>query len=70
MRTMEYEFIGQIIDIFEDFLADRGVSICNSEKPREYDDVIIYGSDYESLSRKLIELIDNWSIRNCLKYRV
>lgn len=70
MRTMEHEFIGQIIDIFEDFLTDRDVSIRNSGKPREYDGAIIYGSDYDSLSGKLIELIDNWGIRDCLKYRV
>ena len=39
------EFIGQIIDIFEDFLEEKGIEIPNDDREDE-NDAIIYGLDY------------------------
>ena len=48
------EFIGQIIDIFEDFLA---------KKPGyDKNDVIIVGSDYDTLSAQLTAMMQNWDV--------
>ena len=51
------EFVGQIIDIFEDFLEERGVMITNSEREESAEDnsAIIYGSDYGELSDSAVK---------------
>lgn len=46
------EFIGQIIDIFEDFLETAG-----SEE-----DAVIVGKDYEQLKKALTKMAKNWKI--------
>lgn len=64
------EFIGQIIDIFEDFLADKGIEIPNPEKENDRDSyenpdeeiAILYGSDYGELQTALENMMDNWNI--------
>lgn len=59
------EFVGQIIDIFEDFLDERGIILDNPE--RDDSDSIpeetanIYGSDYGELQDALEEIIGKWS---------
>jgi len=54
------EFIGQIIDVFEDFLDDRKIQVDNPEQKETDDPVaIIYGSDYGELRDK-IENILKW----------
>lgn len=58
------EFIGQVIDIFEDFLAEKGIEVPNSEKEDNrhgYDNpdeemAILYGSDYSEIQTALEEL--------------
>jgi hypothetical protein len=55
------EFVGQIIDIFEDFLEAKGVDIPNDEKEQDSDAAIIYGSDYGDLYQQIEELLVNWS---------
>lgn len=58
------EYIGQIIDIFEDFLTKRSINIDNIEKedqdPNEC--AIIYGTDYGELQTALESLMKNWRI--------
>jgi len=59
------EFIGEIIDIFEDFLEERGITINNPEKHEDGDDenaAIIYGSDYGELQTQLEGLMAGWGI--------
>ena len=48
------EFIGQMVDIVEDFLEEKGVIIDNPEKKDEPDEAtaIIYGSDYDNLAEQ------------------
>ena len=62
------EFLGQIIDIFEDFLAERGVMLQNEERlsAMEQDNqdtvAIIYGSDYGSLQDDLTCMLASWDV--------
>lgn len=60
------EFIGQIVDIFEDYLADRGIGLENSERDEalaegEYEDeteaAIIYGSAYDLIGNPVEEIL-------------
>lgn len=59
------EFIGQIIDTFEDFLEEKGIDIPNDEKDDRDDPdsaAIIYGTDYGNLQSALEELMLNWGV--------
>lgn len=57
------ELIGQIIDIFEDFLEDHNINIPNEERGGDIDDpAIIYGSDYGQIQEELLELLKAWKI--------
>lgn len=62
------EFIGQIIDIFEDFLTEKNITLENPEKEENQDvqpdeeQAIIYGSDYGELQTNLESLLKNWNI--------
>lgn len=61
------EFIGCIIDIFEDFLDKNGATL---EPPEESDEMEldggtntnIYGSDYDSISDSLEALLRSWKV--------
>ena len=57
------ELIGQIIDIFEDFLDEKGITIANPEKEGCDDNpAVIYGSDYGDLEDDIRETLANWNI--------
>lgn len=61
------EFVGQIIDIFEDFLTDRHIILDNPEREEDPDAdseeiAIIYGSDYSELQESLEALLLNWNV--------
>ena len=59
------EFLGQIIDVFEDFLTERGVEQFNNE-PQEDNDpdsqVYIYGNDYYEIEDALEEIMERWNV--------
>ena len=61
------EFLGQIIDIFEDFLTNRGIVLENDE--RDFDEDLdeeesanIYGDDYDELHDNLENMMCNWGV--------
>ena len=62
------EFIGEIIDIFEDFLAEKGIDIPNPEKEENQplesaeEQAIIYGTDFDDLESNIETLLINWDI--------
>lgn len=59
------EFIGQIIDTFEDFLEEKGIDIPNDEKDDRNDPesaAIIYGTDYGNLQSALEGLMLGWGV--------
>ena len=58
----EGELVGQIIDIFEDFLTEKKVNLYNADKQGEPDEAIIYGNDYDFLDKKIRVLMDNWNV--------
>lgn len=58
------EFIGQIIDIFEDFLDERGIVLDNPDRDADNkngDCSNIYGMDYGDLQQSIEQTLINWS---------
>ncbi len=55
------EFIGQIIDIFDDFLEEKGINIPNEEKEESENPAVFYGSDYGEVQSQIESLLYNWS---------
>lgn len=56
------EFIGNIIDIFEDFLEEKGIDIPNNEKEDSENPAIIYGTDYGILQTDLEDMMERWGV--------
>ena len=65
------EFVGQVKDIFNDFLAEHGVErddLGNHEPadPLDEDDhdysVVIYGSQYDEIARSVKSMLENWDL--------
>lgn len=59
------EFVGQLIDIFEDFLEKRHVVLDNPEKfeDEELEDAaIIFGSDFDELADRIEDTLQNWGV--------
>jgi len=62
------EFIGQIIDTFEDFLDEKGVFIENSERDAdeeitgENNCAIIYGEDYGRIADDIRSILARWGL--------
>lgn len=57
------EFIGQLIDVIEDFLEDRGITLPNPEKEDcDEDAAIIYGSDYGDLQTGFEHVLSAWNL--------
>lgn len=63
------EFVGQIIDAFEDFLAERNIVLPNDEiddavaDGADADEVaVIYGTDYGQLQTAIEEILNQWSL--------
>lgn len=58
-KTEVEEFIGQIIDEFEDFLAQKNVCIT---EPAEEDEAILTGDNYDKLKTRLEKMLMEWGI--------
>ena len=61
------EFIGQIIDLFEDFLEDRHIDLKNPELQEDLnlppdEAAIIYGSDYGELQDGIEKILEGWGL--------
>lgn len=61
------EFIGCIIDIFEDFLDEKGAILEPPKKSYEMEldgsmNANIYGTDYDSISDSLESLLRSWKV--------
>ena len=66
-REDEPEFIGQFIDIFEDFLDEKGIVIPNQKRDFEEDlepeeSANIYGEDYDFLEQEIKKVLIRWEI--------
>ena len=56
------EFVGSIIDIFEDFLDRKGVNIPNEDKKDSESPAIIYGMDYGELQSAIESMMQHWGV--------
>lgn len=61
-KSLEDEFVGQIIDIFEDFLASKGIKLDNPDRIDEDNEAIIYGSDYDEIEDRIVSTLRNWKL--------
>lgn len=61
-ESLENEFVGQIIDIFEDFLEERDISLNNPDREADEDAAIIYGDDYFEIEDRIISTLRNWDL--------
>lgn len=59
-ETDRAEFVGQLLDIFEDFLEEKHIEIENPEKLE--DAAILYGSDYDNLQTTVENTLINWQL--------
>lgn len=56
------EIIGQIIDIFEDFLSDRNIRLDNKHCEVGSNDAIIYGKNYVRIKNDIESLLNEWEL--------
>ena len=55
-----------IIEVFEDYLEERGIEIPNVEKEGIEGEAIIYGTDYGELESQIEEVLTNAFFRDRL----
>ena len=55
------EFLGQLIDVVEDWLEEKGIDIPHSEK-NELNAAIIYGSDYDKLQSGFNSIMESYHV--------
>jgi len=60
-KLLNQELIGQIIDIFDDFLESKGIDIPNPEKTESESPAVFYGSDYGEVQSQLEVLLSGWA---------
>lgn len=63
------ELVGQIIDTFEDFLVEKGITIENPEKQEAVNDgedpdsiCVLYGTDYGNLQSAVEDILREWNL--------
>ncbi|MBQ5832606.1 MAG: hypothetical protein IIW43_03920 [Selenomonadales bacterium] len=57
------ELIAQLIEVFEDFLDDRGIVLDNDEKAESGESAAnVYGTDYGEIQTSLETVLRNWGI--------
>ena len=57
------EFLGQLIDVVEDWLEEKGIDIPNEEKD-ELNAAIIYGADYDKLQSGFNSIMKSYHVFN------
>lgn len=64
MEDSRMEFVGQLIDVFEDFLDEKKIVIPNEDKEQSGDDCAanIYGMDYGIIQNGIEAVLRNWNI--------
>lgn len=55
------EFLGQLIDVVEDWLEEKSIDILNEEKD-ELNAAIIYGSDYDKLQSGFNSIMESYHV--------
>ena len=68
MDNINPEFLGNVIDVFDDFLEEHNIRIQESDKEMESDgcdpddSVRLYGTIYDELLQELSKLIIAWTV--------
>ncbi len=57
------ELPANIIDVFEDFLEEKGINIPNDEHQGDSGEAIIYGSDFDDLMAKITSTLTNFGVQ-------
>lgn len=55
-KSERSELIGSIIDIFEDWLCEKGITVCdiaNEEREGNPEEAIIFGEDYDEIAERI-----------------
>ena len=71
--TICLDDINDVIELFEDFLDDKGIVIQNDEKEGDPGASNIYGTDYGDLQCRLLDMFERWpecDVRNCWKAEI
>lgn len=55
------DFLGQLIDVVEDWLEEKEIDIPNEERS-ELDAAIIYGSDYDKLQSGFNSIMESYHV--------
>lgn len=55
------EFLGQLIDVVEDWLEEKGIDIPNEERD-ELNAAIIYGADYDKLQNGFNSIMESYHV--------
>lgn len=58
-KKEEPEFVGQIIDVFEDYLTLKKTFSIN----KSFTDVIFRGDDYDTVASSIREVLNRWRYR-------
>lgn len=56
------ELRGELVDVVEDFLEEKGIDIPNDEKDDDENAAIIYGSDYDQIANGLENVLIGWNL--------
>lgn len=63
MPKLNNNFIGQIIEVFEDFLDKRGIDVPNEDKAQDPEGAsTIYGIDFAELMDEIADVLNRWNI--------
>jgi hypothetical protein len=55
------EYAASILDIFEDFLSEKGVEIENEDKCGDEGEAILYGEDFDNLMSQILGTLTAFS---------
>ncbi len=62
-KTIPRESVAMLMDIFEDFLDQKGVKLENPEKSGEEGEAIIFGSDFDELMTGIIDTLEKGGVK-------
>ena len=63
MVKVNNNFVGQIIEEFEEFLDERGIEVPNEDKEQDPKGAsTIYGMDFAELMDRIVDVLNRWNI--------
>lgn len=63
MPKLNNNFVGQIIEEFEEFLDERNIAVPNEDKAQDHEGAsTIYGMDFADLMSRIVDVLNRWNI--------